>query len=144
MDYQKLLEDERLKRRDRRVFRTEDLTEAELEAIANTDMDPRHNHLESSPLRPACHGCPGNAFANDAAGDCGSPAKSEVAGNFAAAIGLFGSYGMAQPPVLPAAHLPFHQPRISPTTSHQLRMRAALDHPSAIEHQDHVGVADRR
>jgi prevent-host-death family protein len=38
---------ERLKRRDRRVFRTEELSDAELQAIANTEMDPRHNHLDA-------------------------------------------------------------------------------------------------
>ena len=38
---------QRLKRRDRVVRKTEDLSPAELEAIANTEMDPRHNHLDA-------------------------------------------------------------------------------------------------
>jgi uncharacterized protein YfkK (UPF0435 family) len=38
---------QRLKRRDRVVRKTEDLSAAELEAIANTEMDPRHNHLDA-------------------------------------------------------------------------------------------------
>ena len=36
----------RLKRRSREVLRAGDLTDAELEAIARTDMDPRHQHLD--------------------------------------------------------------------------------------------------
>ena len=36
----------RLKRRSREVLRAGDLTDAELEAIAGTDMDPRHRHLD--------------------------------------------------------------------------------------------------
>jgi prevent-host-death family protein len=40
---------QRLTRRDRVVRRTEDLSAAELEAIANTEMDPRHNHLDAEP-----------------------------------------------------------------------------------------------
>jgi len=31
--------------RHRRVFKTEDLTAEELKAIANSEMDPRHDHL---------------------------------------------------------------------------------------------------
>jgi prevent-host-death family protein len=38
---------QRLKRHDRVVRQTEDLSAAELEAIANTEMDPRHNHLDA-------------------------------------------------------------------------------------------------
>lgn len=38
---------QRLKRRDRVVRKTEDLSAAELEAIASTEMDPRHNHLDA-------------------------------------------------------------------------------------------------
>jgi PHD/YefM family antitoxin component YafN of YafNO toxin-antitoxin module len=38
---------QRLKRRDRVVRLTEDLSEAEIEAIAKTEMDPRHNHLDA-------------------------------------------------------------------------------------------------
>jgi PHD/YefM family antitoxin component YafN of YafNO toxin-antitoxin module len=38
---------QRLKRRDRAACRTEDLSDDELEAIANTEMDPRHNHLDA-------------------------------------------------------------------------------------------------
>jgi len=37
----------RLTRRDRVARRTEDLSDAELEAIANTEMDPRHDHLDA-------------------------------------------------------------------------------------------------
>ena len=37
---------ERLKRRDRRVFKTAELTESELQAIASTEMDARHNYLD--------------------------------------------------------------------------------------------------
>lgn len=36
----------RLKRRDRRALRAEDFTDAEIVAIANTEMDPRHRHLD--------------------------------------------------------------------------------------------------
>jgi PHD/YefM family antitoxin component YafN of YafNO toxin-antitoxin module len=38
---------QRLKRRDRVVRLTEDMSAAEIEAIANTEMDPRHNHLDA-------------------------------------------------------------------------------------------------
>jgi prevent-host-death family protein len=38
---------QRLKQRDRVVRKTEELSAAELEAIANTEMDPRHNHLDA-------------------------------------------------------------------------------------------------
>jgi PHD/YefM family antitoxin component YafN of YafNO toxin-antitoxin module len=38
---------QRLKRRDRAVRLTEDLSAAELDSIANTEMDPRHNHLDA-------------------------------------------------------------------------------------------------
>ena len=38
---------ERLIRRTRVARRTEHLSAAELEAIANTGMDPRHNHLDA-------------------------------------------------------------------------------------------------
>jgi prevent-host-death family protein len=38
---------ERLKRRDRRVFRTEDLSPSELQAIAKSEMDPIHDHLDN-------------------------------------------------------------------------------------------------
>jgi len=38
---------ERLKRRDRVVFRTEDLTEGEVAAITEGGMDPRHDHLNA-------------------------------------------------------------------------------------------------
>lgn len=31
----------------RRVLRTQDLSDAELEAIADTEMDPRHNHINA-------------------------------------------------------------------------------------------------
>ncbi len=36
----------RLLRRSREVLRAGDLTDAELEQIAKTEMDPRHNHLD--------------------------------------------------------------------------------------------------
>ena len=36
----------RLKRRDRAVLRAGDLSDADLEAIAKTEMDPRHAHLD--------------------------------------------------------------------------------------------------
>jgi prevent-host-death family protein len=36
----------RLKRRDREVLKTGDLSDADLEAIAKTEMDPRHAHLD--------------------------------------------------------------------------------------------------
>ena len=35
----------RLRRRSREVLRAEDLTDAELDLVAKTEMDPRHNHL---------------------------------------------------------------------------------------------------
>jgi len=38
---------QRLKRRDRVVFRTEELSEAEIKAVAEAEMDPRHNHLNA-------------------------------------------------------------------------------------------------
>ena len=38
---------QRLRLRDRVARRTDDLSEAELEAIANTEMDPRHDHLDA-------------------------------------------------------------------------------------------------
>jgi prevent-host-death family protein len=38
---------QRLKRRDRTVRKVRDMSAAELEAIANTEMDPRHNHLNA-------------------------------------------------------------------------------------------------
>lgn len=38
---------ERLKRRDRRVFKTDELSDAELQAIGASEMDPRHNHLDA-------------------------------------------------------------------------------------------------
>jgi prevent-host-death family protein len=38
---------QRLKQRDRVVRKTEDLSAAELEAIANTEMDPRHDYLDA-------------------------------------------------------------------------------------------------
>lgn len=38
---------QRLKRRDRVARKIEDLSAAELEAIANTEMDPCHNHLDA-------------------------------------------------------------------------------------------------
>ena len=37
---------QRLKRRDREVFATGELPETIIEAIAHTDMDPRHRHLD--------------------------------------------------------------------------------------------------
>ena len=37
----------RLKRRDRGVFATGELPETIVEAIAQTDMDPRHRHLDN-------------------------------------------------------------------------------------------------
>jgi prevent-host-death family protein len=37
----------RLRRRSREVLRAGDLTDAELDAIARTEMDPRHQHLDS-------------------------------------------------------------------------------------------------
>ncbi len=37
----------RQKRRDRRVFRTEDLSDAELRAITEDGMDARHDHLNA-------------------------------------------------------------------------------------------------
>jgi prevent-host-death family protein len=36
----------RLRRRAREVLRAGDLTDAELEVIARTEMDPRHQHLD--------------------------------------------------------------------------------------------------
>jgi len=36
----------RLKRRSRDVLRAGDLTDAEMDQIAQTDMDPRHQHLD--------------------------------------------------------------------------------------------------
>jgi prevent-host-death family protein len=36
----------RLTRRSRGVLRAGDLTDAELDQIAKTEMDPRHNHLD--------------------------------------------------------------------------------------------------
>jgi prevent-host-death family protein len=36
----------RLRRRSREVLRAGDLTDAELDAIAKTEMDPRHRHLD--------------------------------------------------------------------------------------------------
>lgn len=38
---------QRLKRRDRVVFKTEALSEAELQAITEGGMDPRHDHLNA-------------------------------------------------------------------------------------------------
>ena len=38
-EYRRLLE------RERRALRAEELSDAELEAIAGTEMDPQHNHL---------------------------------------------------------------------------------------------------
>jgi prevent-host-death family protein len=38
---------QRLKRRDRQVFKTEELSDAGLKAIAEGGMDPRHNHLNA-------------------------------------------------------------------------------------------------
>jgi prevent-host-death family protein len=37
----------RLRRRSREVLRPGELTDAELQAIASTDMHPRHRHLEA-------------------------------------------------------------------------------------------------
>lgn len=37
----------RLVRRTREVLRADELTDAELDAIAKTEMDPRHQHLDS-------------------------------------------------------------------------------------------------
>ena len=37
---------ERLTRRDRRVFKTEELSIDQLQAIAAVEMDPLHNHLD--------------------------------------------------------------------------------------------------
>ncbi len=38
---------QRLKRRDREVFATGELSEAIVEGVARTDMDPRHKHLDN-------------------------------------------------------------------------------------------------
>lgn len=38
---------QRLKRRDRVVFKTEELSDAELQAITEGGMDPRHDHLNA-------------------------------------------------------------------------------------------------
>jgi PHD/YefM family antitoxin component YafN of YafNO toxin-antitoxin module len=38
---------QRLKRRDREVFKTEELNEAEIKAITEGGMDARHNHLNA-------------------------------------------------------------------------------------------------
>ncbi len=38
---------QRLKRRDRVVFKTEDLSDAEIKAIAEGEMDARHDHLDA-------------------------------------------------------------------------------------------------
>jgi PHD/YefM family antitoxin component YafN of YafNO toxin-antitoxin module len=38
---------ERLKRRDRAVLRVGELSDADLAAIAATEMDPRHDHLNA-------------------------------------------------------------------------------------------------
>ena len=38
---------ERLKRQDRVAFKTEDLTEAEISAVTERGMDPRHEHLNA-------------------------------------------------------------------------------------------------
>jgi len=38
---------QRLKRRDREVFATGELSEAIVDAVARTDMDPRHKHLDN-------------------------------------------------------------------------------------------------
>jgi prevent-host-death family protein len=38
---------QRLKRRDREVFKTEELSEAEIKAITEGGMDARHNHLNA-------------------------------------------------------------------------------------------------
>lgn len=37
---------ERLARRDRKVIRTADLTAEQFQAIAESEMDPRHDHLD--------------------------------------------------------------------------------------------------
>ena len=37
---------QRLRRRAREVLLAGELTDAEVEAIASTEMDPRHNHLD--------------------------------------------------------------------------------------------------
>lgn len=37
---------ERLRRRDKRVIATEELPEWLIDQIANSEMDPRHNHLD--------------------------------------------------------------------------------------------------
>ncbi len=42
-----LQEIERLKRRERVVFKTEDLSEAEIQAITQGGMDARHDHLNA-------------------------------------------------------------------------------------------------
>ena len=42
-----LIGESRSEQRGRRVFRTEDLTAAELEAIGTTEMDGRHDHLDA-------------------------------------------------------------------------------------------------
>jgi PHD/YefM family antitoxin component YafN of YafNO toxin-antitoxin module len=42
-----LEEYQRLKRRDRVVFKTEDLTDAEIKAIVEGEMDARHDHLDA-------------------------------------------------------------------------------------------------
>jgi PHD/YefM family antitoxin component YafN of YafNO toxin-antitoxin module len=38
---------QRLKRRDREAFKTEELTEADIKAIAEGGMDARHDHLDA-------------------------------------------------------------------------------------------------
>ena len=38
---------QRLKQRDRVVFRTEELSDAEIQAMTEGEMDPRHNHLNA-------------------------------------------------------------------------------------------------
>ena len=38
---------QRLKRRDRTVFKTEELSDAELNAMTDGGMDPRHDHLNT-------------------------------------------------------------------------------------------------
>jgi PHD/YefM family antitoxin component YafN of YafNO toxin-antitoxin module len=42
----------RLKRRNRRVFRTEDLTDEEADQIASARIDPRHAHLDDDLQEP--------------------------------------------------------------------------------------------
>jgi len=37
---------QRLKRRDRRVFRTDELSAADVQELAQTEMDPRYNYLD--------------------------------------------------------------------------------------------------